>query len=152
MPSFGTVEREKKKLTAELSLDIEELKVMLSDLSIKVDSKLEAAAVSEEVAALKRQVAELEIRKSSIEEQFARERREIEHKAGLLKTQTEQELALGKRDAILSAKEAHFTEHQAEIKSMLQEQDARNRDLIQQVLDVNKEAVKSRQTRARRDR
>ena len=54
-------------------------------------------------------ITDLQIQKAKREEEFARKEREIEHKVGLHKTQTEQAITLAKREAIVTVREENLT-------------------------------------------
>ncbi|KKK65028.1 hypothetical protein LCGC14_2978260 [marine sediment metagenome] len=61
------------------------------------------------VADLRKQINNLEIDKGKIEEKNERKERELEHKIGLEKKRQEQELEIGKREAVVTVKEENLT-------------------------------------------
>ena len=65
--------------------------------------------LTEQVVELKRQITDLEIKKSKVEEDNARERRELTHMIGLEKRRQEAELVQGKKDAELTVREANLS-------------------------------------------
>ncbi len=61
------------------------------------------------VGDLRKQINNLEIDKGKIEEKNDKKERELEHKIGLEKKRQEQELEIGKREAIVTVKEENLT-------------------------------------------
>jgi hypothetical protein len=72
------------------------------------EEQSERTKTEEKIVELKKKITQLEIDKSKIEEDNARERREIEHKVGLEKKRQEMELELAKREAIVEVREANL--------------------------------------------
>lgn len=92
-----------------LRVNIEELvRKTITTCSVDIKRIYDAIDLSEEVKKLTQQVSTLEIKKSKIEEDFAKERREIEHKLGLEKNRQKQELELGLREQQIKLKEENL--------------------------------------------
>lgn len=85
-----------------------ELVEKLADLQVAIKSAQAQRDKTEDLNRLKIEVNDLEISKSKIEEEFDRERREIEHKVGLEQKRQEQELALARREAKLEVGESNL--------------------------------------------
>jgi len=100
------------KAIEDLRAEVVSLKV---DLAKSRDSLAESEALrkkEQELSDLEKQVVKLQIDKDRIEEGFAKERREIEHKVGLEQTRQSQELELGKREAMLEVGEGNLAKDQ----------------------------------------
>lgn len=92
-----------------LRVNIEELvRKTITTCSVDIKRIYDAIDLSEEVKKLTQQVSTLEIKKSKIEEDFAKERREIEHKLGLEKNRQKQELELGLREQQIKLREENL--------------------------------------------
>lgn len=68
----------------------------------------EALKLGETIQRLQKQVSDLEISKSKKEEEFAREKREVEHMVGLQREKSEFETESAKREATLSVREENL--------------------------------------------
>lgn len=95
-----------------------------------------------EVNSLKREITDLTIRKDKLEEDNARELREAEHKAGLLLTASEQDVANAKRETTIEVREenlkadrARFDEHMRFRDEHFQREIARFQELAQGLMD-----------------
>lgn len=106
----------KRGLSPEDLQSIEDLRAEVVQLRVDLTKARGSLAESEalrkkenELAELERKVSLLQIDKDRIEEGFARERREIEHKVGLEQTRQTQELDLGKREAMAEVREENLT-------------------------------------------
>ncbi len=102
----------------------------------------DVAVLSATILALKRQISDLEISKSKITEDNAREKRELTHMIGLEKKRQEMELALATREAKLTVGEANlvadkkrFDEQMAFIKENIAENTAYLKSNFAAVLD-----------------
>lgn len=106
----------KQGLSPEDLKSIEDLRAEVVRLRIDLANAHDSLAESEalrakeqELADLEKKVSLLQIDKDRIEEGFARERREIEHKVGLQQERQTQELDLGKREAMAQVREENLT-------------------------------------------
>ena len=72
-----------------------------------------------QIETLKRQIADLEIAKSKIDEKHAREDRELRHMIGLEKKRQEVEMAQAKRDTELTVREGNLTAEKARFAEQL---------------------------------
>ncbi len=75
---------------------------------------------TEEINALKRKKAQLEIDISKIEETNARKLREVTHATGLLKTQQEQDVAHQTREAVLKVREENLEKDKQRFKDEME--------------------------------
>ncbi len=98
--------------------------------------------VEAERETLKRQVEDLKIEKRGIEAGFAEERRTIEHKVGLEQRRQEQELALGKREAVLAvgesnlkAQQEQFQKNMAFMQGRFEEEVKAQRQLVEKMME-----------------
>jgi hypothetical protein len=78
-----------------------------------------APALTAEVLSLKRAIADLEINKSRLEEDHAKQERELRHMIGLEKRRQEVELEQAKRDASLTARETQIVQERARFEETL---------------------------------
>lgn len=104
---FGSKEKAAKELS-KLNERIEQLTQQISELRAERNAEAELTALTQERDKLKRQITDLEVEKSKIDERNARERREVEHKVGLLKQKQEHDTEHAKRMAILEVKEENL--------------------------------------------
>lgn len=79
--------------------DLVDLAKSLQDSIDNLANKSESVRLTRKTTQLKETLVELEIQQKKKEEDWAREKREIEHKVGLQKTRGEQELELEKEKA-----------------------------------------------------
>lgn len=77
-------------------------------LASATDGVRDALKLGTQVDTLKKQIADLEISKSKKEEEFAREKREVEHMVGLERKRSEFEKEAAKREATLSVREENL--------------------------------------------
>ena len=111
----------RKSDTDEKGTLLDELRGLRADikgLRKERDAEARANSAQDEINRLKREIADLEVKKSQITEQHAREKRETEHMVGLQKKRSEFEQEAAKRDAVLTVREENL---QAD-KDRLQEQ------------------------------
>ena len=73
---------------------------------LKATSKVRA--VQKQLTTLQEQVGAMKIEKSTLEEEFARERREIEHHVGLERQRTEMEIEQARKTATLDVREENL--------------------------------------------
>lgn len=137
-------------LTPEDQLQIEELRSEVIRLRKALDEATTNLAESKELrkkelelSELEKQIVKLSIEKDKINEDFARERREIEHKVGLEKTRQEQELTLGKREAIVEVGESNLTKDKKRFEDQMkfnterfERESAATREILMAVLDA----------------
>lgn len=83
------------------------------------------------VTKLKTEIADLEISKSKVTESHEREKREVEHKVGLLKVQHEQEMKLATQEAVLKVREENLKAD----KTRFEEQMKFERDHLQKQIE-----------------
>lgn len=76
-------------------------------------------ALTAEVLTLKRQIASLEIDKSKIQEEHARQERELRHMIGLEKKRQEVELVQAKKDTELTLREGNLIAERARFEEQL---------------------------------
>lgn len=77
-------------------------------LASATDGVRDALRLGTQVDTLKKQISDLEISKSKKEEEFAREKREVEHMVGLERKRSEFEKEAAKREATLSVREENL--------------------------------------------
>jgi hypothetical protein len=110
------------------------------------DSKLDKIKnyldLSAEVDKLRETVSFLRIDKSRIEEEFAKERREIEHKVGLVKLRQIEELKLAKKEAVLNAREAALVESEKRFGEQLRFHDERFQEQVNYLKDMVGQVLK----------
>lgn len=85
----------------------------------------EATVLTEQVLTLKKQLVDLEIAKSKVEEAHKTEERELRHMIGLEKKRQEVEMAQAKREATLSVREENLKAEQARFEAQLKFNTAR---------------------------
>ena len=108
MRNRGLSEEDRKEIE-DLRTEVVGLRV---DLVKARDSLAESEALRKkesELSELEKKLVLLQIDKDRIEEGFAKERREIEHKVGLEQTRQAQELELGKREAQAEVREENLS-------------------------------------------
>ena len=96
-------------------LDAEAIDLMneaVRDVQSKLDKIRNVTDYEEAIEALKEKLSDLRLRRDEIMAANNRNQINIEHKVGLLKQQHEQELALSKRDAVLTVREENLTKDQ----------------------------------------
>lgn len=93
---------------AKILEQIENLSREVAALKGERKAQTEAVKLSDQVATLKTQIADLEINKSKLTEKHDREKREVEHMVGLEKKRQEFEISSAKRDATLSVREENL--------------------------------------------
>ena len=81
---------------------------ILAELKVKRDSLMEQVGLAEEVVRLKREIAALQIDRSKITEDHAREDRELRHMIGLERKRQEVEVQQAKRDSVLTVREENL--------------------------------------------
>ena len=79
----------------------------------------DVAPLSAQVLSLKQQIAQLQIDKSKIEEQHAKEERELRHMIGLEKKRQEVELVQAKKDTELTVREGNLAAEKARFEEQL---------------------------------
>lgn len=79
----------------------------------------EASSLSKEVLDLKAQIADLQINKSKLTEQHAREDRELRHMIGLEKKRQEVEMAQASRQAKLEVREENLAHERKQFEAQL---------------------------------
>ena len=85
-----------------------ETREILAELKVKRDSLMEQVGLAEEVVRLKREIAALQIDRSKITEDHAREDRELRHMIGLERKRQEVEVQQAKRDSVLTVREENL--------------------------------------------
>lgn len=93
---------------AALQDEVVKLRVALKEAKVNLAETQALRKKEQELSDLEKQIVSLKIDKDRIEEGFAKERREIEHKVGLEQTRQSQELELGKREAVLAVGEGNL--------------------------------------------
>lgn len=79
----------------------------------------ETSALSAEVLSLKRQIADLEVNKSRIQEEHDKQDRELRHMIGLEKKRQESEIVSAKRDTELTVREGNLAAEKARFEEQL---------------------------------
>jgi chromosome segregation ATPase len=105
-PSYKTPQEQEEKealmgLFGDSNKDVE-----LSKLSTKIEEN--TVSLTQRIAKLQQEKTNAEIELDRVQEKHARENREIEHKLGLHKLQTTEELKLAKREASLEVQEKNL--------------------------------------------
>jgi hypothetical protein len=120
-------------------LHMERLAAQLQALVETLESQKDLTAQRN---ALKQEISDMTVQKSQIEERYARERREVEHKVGLLKTGQEQDLAAAKRETALDVREGNlerertqFAKEMAFQREFFEKQSEQLQELMRQVLE-----------------
>jgi hypothetical protein len=119
----------------------------------------ETAGLSAEVIALKRQIADLEIKKGQIEEEHAKQDRELRHMIGLEKKRQQVELVQAKKDTELTVREGNLVAEKARFEEQLKFNTQRFEtmekylkdmltDILQRLPNVNLKITESRGTTA----
>lgn len=103
----------------DLRAEVVKLRVALSDATTNLAESKELRKKELELSELEKQIVQLQIQKDKINEDHARERRDIEHKVGLEKTRQEQELSLGKREAIVEVQESNLSKDQTRFEEQM---------------------------------
>jgi chromosome segregation ATPase len=103
----------------ELLSEIRELNKQLKQAKRDRDDVRSLVKAEDELAALKRQIVEEEIKSARIQEDHDREKREIEHKVGLVKLTQTVELEAAKRDASLTAREENLETSKAQFEEQM---------------------------------
>lgn len=95
--------------TDELLAEIRDLKRVVAELNGERDAARKELGLADEVAKLKEQIATLKVEKSRIDEEHAREKREVEHATGLLRKQADWERTKAVDEAKLKVREENLT-------------------------------------------
>lgn len=114
----------------------------------------EAAALTEQVLALKRQIADLEITKAKKEEQHASQERELRHMIGLEQKRQSVEMEQAKREAMLAVREENLKAERTRFEEQLKFNTARFEsmekylkdmmaDILQRLPNVNMELTRT---------
>jgi hypothetical protein len=98
--------------------------------------------LSSEVEKLRETISSLQIDKSRIEEKFAKERREIEHKVGLHRLRATEELKLAKKEAKIEAREAALVESEKRFGEQLQFHEKRFTEEVTYLKDMVGQVLK----------
>lgn len=100
---------------------IKDLSNRINELTNQLSSKnlVEELELTEEVVNLKKQVTELEIEKSKKDEEFDRQKREIEHKLGLERKRVEFERQQAVAEAEMKVREGNLDEEKQRVKDQL---------------------------------
>ena len=85
------------------------LRSVLEDAATTLGKIKTIADLNKEARALREKLVTLEIQKDRKDEEFAKERREIEHKVGLERTRQEFEVKNAKREATVTVREENLT-------------------------------------------
>lgn len=101
---MGLFDKERRALVA----TAEELRDELAGLKAERKAREKELQLTDSVIRLKTEIEDLRISKGRIEEENAKEKRELTHMIGLEKKRQEQELEAGKRDAILTVREENL--------------------------------------------
>lgn len=128
---------------------VEELKLEIKKLTAQREDAESAVGYSDQIVRLRKQVSDLEIQKDQKKEEFARERREIEHMVGLERKRSEQEREHATREAELKVREANLSTEQKSfedrmefmVKELTGQVDYLKDDIIKAVLGVLNVAV-----------
>ena len=102
-----------------LNRTIAELRGELGGVQELLTGRMEELGVAQDVAKLRKEKAKLEVEKSQREEEFAKERRELEHMVGLEHKRQEQELLLAVREAEVKVGETNLTQQQDVLQKQL---------------------------------
>ncbi len=92
----------------EILASIEKVAADLAEMKGDLKGTSSVRSLERKLTELKGQVADMEINKSRIEEDFARERREIEHHVGLERQRTEMEIEQARTSARLDVREENL--------------------------------------------
>lgn len=84
------------------------LKEEIAELKGERKARQKELGLTDDVIRLKTEIEDLRISKGRLTEEHERERRELTHMVGLEKKRQEQELAAGKREAVLSVREENL--------------------------------------------
>lgn len=130
------------KDTKELNDKLDAIREQIADLKAERKSLSKINELSAERNALKSEITDLRIEKSKITEDHAREERELRHMVGLEKKRQEQELALGKQEAILQVREENleadkerFEEQMDFMTKRMEKEVGYLKDIMGQILD-----------------
>lgn len=122
---------------------------ILDYISALKPGKHENEELTEEVIGLKRQVAQLEIDRAKIEEEYARGERELKHMVGLEQQRQEAEAVQSRRDveqatrqAKLEVREENLAADRRRFEEQLEQQMAGFKDLKEVLVDQNREMIK----------
>lgn len=130
--------KETHPLEQRLLDQLETLSTQVAELKGERSATKEVLTLTEQVQKLRKEIADLEVSKSKIEEKNERERREIEHMVGLEKNRQKQELELGLREAKLEVSEANLDADKKrfdESVKFIKDETASTRKLVTELLD-----------------
>lgn len=133
--------QKKDALQTRLLDSIEALSKQVSELKGEREANREVLTLTDQVKKLKKEIGDLEVGKSKLEEKNERERREIEHMVGLEKTRQKQELELAKREAKLEVSEANLEAEKARFNenvAFIKDETQSTRKLVTELLEVIK--------------
>lgn len=133
---FGDKARERKVLAR-----IEELSKAQATVAGRLDARHQQLEVATELQSTKKELVEAQLELSKIQEKHDRERREIEHKLGLHRTQVEQErksavqeAKLAVREEALEAQQGRFEKEMEFMQTRFEDEVKSQRVLVEQVL------------------
>lgn len=99
-----------------LAEELGAIRAELKALRRERDDTTRADRLAQEIEGLQRKIVELEIKESKIQEEHAREKREVEHFVGLEKKRQAQEIELARRDTELRVRQENLDADKARFK------------------------------------
>lgn len=104
----------------ELIAEIQGLRADIAGLRKTRDAETKASNLASEIEGLKATIVDLGIEKSKLDEQHARETREVEHKVGLQKKRADFEQESAKREATLAVREENLAADKDRLKEQVE--------------------------------
>lgn len=120
---------------------IETLSQQLATLSGEVAAKSELLGLANEYEQAKKQVVDMELKMATLTEEHERQIREVEHKIGLHKIQTEHDVKAARKEAELAVREEGLNAQKDQFKDQMEFMSKRmeneiesQRDLMEKIL------------------
>jgi TolA-binding protein len=129
-----------KQDKTELLNEIGELRGEIQILTAERNRINEASKLQTTIDALNKKIGDLKIQESQITEQHEREKREVEHKVGLVKKSSEFEIDAAKREAVLEVRE---TQLDADREAFTKQMDFVTERFTQEVSYLKDEIIKT---------
>lgn len=120
---MGLFDRKAPELTSEekdqLRNEIADLRGEIAGLKAVMKARQKELGLTDDIIKLKNELVDLQIEKAKVVEEQERRERELTHMIGLEKKRQEQELAAGKREAVLAVQEKNLEADKARFEDQM---------------------------------